>query len=258
MGHDVYYLPRESWDESDMLFGENVYSRFDRAYQMEMYIATTSDWIGQKEFFGKFGLEVREGSNFILARRTFEKYVPTAIAIRPREGDLLYVPVMRKIFEIKFVEHELLFHTLGDARSIIFELRCETFRYSNEDLSTGIDVIDENEGSTVYNITITLSGIGNYIIGETVYQGSSLSSASTSAEVSNWNPTTRTLTLHNIKGSFESSMNVVGIRSNTSSAILTTDTKGDNVFYDHFDNKLIQNEANTFVDLSEINVFGKP
>lgn len=258
MGHDVYYMPRENWDDTDTLFGENVESKFERAYLIDMYIANVNGWEGQGEFFSKFGLEIRQGVNFIIAKRTFDKYIPTSIAIRPREGDLIYVPVMKQTFEIKFVEEELLFFTLGKKYPYIYELRCEVFRYSNEKMDTGVEDIDDIENQSSYTISLTLGGTGNYNIGETVYQGNTLGTATSTAEISDWTPTTRTLKLINIKGQFLNTANVKGATSNVSSAVTSSDTLGDHVFYDLFDNKVLQDEANTFVDLSETNPFGTP
>lgn len=258
MGHDVFYMPRENWDDTDTLFGENVESKFERAYQIDMYIANVNGWEGQGEFFSKFGLEIRQGVNFIISRRTFDKYIPSTIAIRPREGDLIYVPIMKQIFEIKFVEEELLFFTLGKKEPYIYELRCEVFRYSNEKMDTGVDIIDQIENNNSYTISLNLSGTGNYNIGETVYQGNNLATATTTAEVSDWTPITRNMKVINIKGQFINTANVKGSISNTSSAITSSDTLGDHVFYDIFDNKILQDEANTFVDLTEVNPFGNP
>lgn len=258
MGHDVFYMPRENWDDTDTLFGENVESKFERAYQIDMYIANVNGWEGQGEFFSKFGLEIRQGVNFIISRRTFDKYIPSTIAIRPREGDLIYVPMMKQIFEIKFVEEELLFFTLGKKEPYIYELRCEVFRYSNEKMDTGMDIIDQIENNNSYTISLNLSGTGNYNIGETVYQGNNLATATTTAEVSDWTPITRNMKVINIKGQFVNTANVKGSISNTSSAITSSDTLGDHVFYDIFDNKILQDEANTFVDMTEVNPFGNP
>lgn len=120
MGHDVFYLPREAWSEDDNILGENVTNRFKRAYTIEAYLANVEGYEGDGDFFSKFGLEIRDTSNFILSRRSFEKYIPSSIAIRPREGDLIYVPVMQKIFEIKFVEEELMFFSLGKRNPYIY------------------------------------------------------------------------------------------------------------------------------------------
>jgi hypothetical protein len=165
---------------------------------------------------------------------------------------------MKQTFEIKFVEEELLFFTLGKKYPYIYELRCEVFRYSNEKLDTGVEDIDEIENQSSYTISLTLGGTGNYNIGETVYQGNTFNTATSTAEVSDWTPSTRTLNIINIQGQFLSSSNVKGVTSNTSSAITSNDTLGDHVFYDLFDNKLLQDEANTIVDLSETNPFGTP
>jgi hypothetical protein len=258
VGHDIYYLPREEWDDTDMVFGENMSSRFERAYQMEMYIANVDGFEGDNELFTKFGLEIREGSNFIVTKRAFDKYVPSSITIRPREGDLLYVPVMKRIFEVKFVEEELMFFTKGRRVPYIYELRCELFRYNNEKIETGVDDIDQIDVDASYTIELIMGGSGNYNIDEIVYQGANLSSATATAKVGDWQPNERKLYLVDIKGTFSTTSNVIGMSSNTRTTPTSTDTLGDHVFYDLFNNKQIQTEANTIIDFTEINPFGTP
>ena len=258
MGHDIYYLPREEWDDTDLVFGENMSSRFERAYQMEMYIANVDGFEGDNEFFTKFGLEIREGSNFIVTKRAFDKYVPSSITIRPREGDLLYVPVMRRIFEVKFVEEELMFFAKGRRVPYIYELRCELFRYNNEKIETGVDDIDQIDADASYTIELVMGGSGNYNIGEIVYQGANLTSAAATAKVGDWQPNERKLYLMDINGTFSTTANVVGVDSNTRTIPSSTDTLGDHVYYDLFNNKQIQTEANTIIDFTEINPFGTP
>lgn len=258
MGHDIYYLPREEWDDTDLVFGENMSSRFERAYQMEMYIANVDGFEGDNEFFTKFGLEIREGSNFIVTKRAFDKYVPSSITIRPREGDLLYVPVMKRIFEVKFVEEELMFFAKGRRVPYIYELRCELFRYNNEKIETGVDDIDQIDADASYTIELVMGGSGNYNIGEIVYQGANLTSAAATAKVGDWQPNERKLYLMDINGTFSTTANVVGVDSNTRTIPSSTDTLGDHVYYDLFNNKQIQTEANTIIDFTEINPFGTP
>ena len=50
---------------------------------------------------------------------------------RPKEGDLIYFPLGRRLFEIKFVEHEQPFYQLG--KGYTYELQCELFEYEDED-----------------------------------------------------------------------------------------------------------------------------
>ena len=258
-GHDVWYLPRESWANTDMIFGENVASRFERAYQMEMYIANVQGWEGEGDIFTKFGLEIRENSNFVVSRRVFERYVPTSVTRIPRGGDLIYVPVMQKVFEIKFVEEELLFFAKGLRLPYIYELRCEVFRYTNERINTGVETIDEIDDMSSYTMEIAVTGTGNYNIGEIVYQGANLTYCTASAKVSNWDPNSRKIYVVDVAGVFESaSGNVKGYATNLSCAIVTVDTHADYTYFDMSDNKDIQTEANVLVNTTETNPFGAP
>lgn len=258
MGHDIYYMPRENWDDADTIFGENIHSRFDRAYQMEMYIANVEGFEGQGDFFTKFGLEIRDNSNFIVAKRTFEKYMPSAITARPREGDLIYVPVLHRIFEIKFVEQELMFFTKGNRLPYLYELRAEEFRYANEKINTGVESIDIADVNGSYTLELSVSGSGNYNIGEIVYQGTDLANATATATVSNWMPTENKLYVVDIKGEFANTSSIKGASSNTIKSMTTSDPLADNVLNDLFDNKQIQTEVDNFIDLSEKNPFGSP
>ena len=259
MGHDVKYLPREVYDQADDVLGESVNSKFTRAYGMEMYLANVEGYEGDGDFFSKFGLEIRDTSNFVVSRRAFEKYVPTTIARRPREGDLIFVPLLNKIFEIKFVEEELMFFSLGKRAPYMYELRCEVFRFSNEDFETGEEQVDDLEHSAAYTVSFTVNnGSGNYYQDEVVYQGSNLAYATATAEVKHWIPDTKVLEVINIKGNFISAANLIGSQSNTRYNVANLDDMADLVDYDDSDNRVIQTEANTFIDLSEINPFGVP
>jgi hypothetical protein len=66
-------------------------------------------------------------------------------ADRPLEGDLVYHPVLEKMFEINFVDHDEPFYQLDN--NPVYKLRCKQFEYSSEALDTGIDTIDAIEGS---------------------------------------------------------------------------------------------------------------
>ena len=53
---------------------------------------------------------------------------------RPREGDPIYFPLGRRLFEIKYVEYEQPFYQLG--KGYTYELQCELFEYEDEILDT--------------------------------------------------------------------------------------------------------------------------
>jgi len=60
---------------------------------------------------------------------------------RPMEGDLIFFPLTKTIFEIKFVEHEAIFYQTGRLQT--YDLQCEQFVYTSERIDTGLDEIDE-------------------------------------------------------------------------------------------------------------------
>jgi len=64
-------------------------------------------------------------------------------ADRPQEGDLVYHPIVNKIFQINFVDHDEPFHQLDN--NPVYKLKCQQYEYSSEVLDTGIDAIDEIE-----------------------------------------------------------------------------------------------------------------
>jgi hypothetical protein len=258
-GHNVYYMPRETYDKMDEIYGEDTASKFSRAYVIEMYIANVEGYEGDGDFFSKFGLEIRDTSNFVVSRRSFQRYVPSTLAVRPREGDLVFVPVLNKVFEIKFVEEELMFFSVGKRDPYLFELRCEAFRYSNENINTGVEEVDIIENLTSYTQEIVLgSGTGNYIIGETVFQGANLASSTVSAKVVDWNPQTKKVLVINIRGVFSSNASVIGSTSGVVYNATDTDTIGDYSDVDQYDNKNLQNEANSTIILVEKNPLGLP
>lgn len=82
---------------------------------------------------------------------------------RPTEGDLIWFPMVDKLFEIKFVEHEAVFYQTGRLQT--YDLRCELFTYSNERIDTGIseiDAIEDNLSTDILGFEISLDDDGGY------------------------------------------------------------------------------------------------
>ena len=67
----------------------------------------------------------------------------TTDADRPQEGDLIYTPVIKRLFEVSFVDHDDPYYQLDN--NPVYKLRCKQFEYSQEVLDTGISEIDEVE-----------------------------------------------------------------------------------------------------------------
>ena len=149
-GHDVYYLPR-TLIGVDFVLGEESTSSFDSQYYVEMYIKNIEGFAGQGDFLSKFNLEIRDQVTFTIARRTFNEEVGSAsLQERPEEGDLIFMPLNNKLFEIKFVEHEAIFYQLGSLQT--YDLVCELFEYNNESLNTGIPEVDERQRNITFNM----------------------------------------------------------------------------------------------------------
>ena len=148
-GQDVFYMPRTLIAE-DTVLGEDTLSKFDDAYMIEMYFENTDGFAGDKEIMNQFGLENREEATFIVSQRRFEDMIAPDdnIGTRPREGDLIYFPLVSKVFEISFVDHDEPFYQIGNLP--VYKLSVKTFDYSSEDLDTGIKEIDAIE--TAYTL----------------------------------------------------------------------------------------------------------
>ena len=66
-------------------------------------------------------------------------------ADRPLEGDLIYHPILSKIFQINFVDHDEPYFQLDN--NPVYKLRCRLFDYSSEILDTDISDVDAIEDS---------------------------------------------------------------------------------------------------------------
>ena len=138
-GMDVFWLPRISSSTPDQIFGEDTLSSFSVNHTIEMYIKNVEGFEGQGDFLSKIGLDIRDQITFTLAIRRFDQL--ESGYERPREGDLIYFPLNKKLFEIQFVEHESMFYPTGTLP--VYDLRCELFAYNQQKFNTGIDEIDQ-------------------------------------------------------------------------------------------------------------------
>ena len=172
-GHEMYYIPRDMVSR-DMILNEDIESRFTEAYVIEMYLENVDGFDGDGTLFTKFGLEIRDQATFVVSKRQWEKlvglYNNEIVSGRPNEGDLIFFPLTRSFFIIKFVEHKSPFYQLSKVP--VYKLQCEMFEYSDEDFSTGIQEIDsiQQKFATEYFFDIDNSNGTKFVIGETVKQ----------------------------------------------------------------------------------------
>jgi hypothetical protein len=151
-GIDVGYCAYAEQDTDDIL-NESRKKTYTQFSQIEMYVKNVDGFEGEGDFLGKFGLEIRDRITFSIARRTFSETVASEQNIdRPREGDLIYLPLNGKTFSVKFVEHEPTFYQMGSLQ--FYDVVCELFEYSSERLNTGFSGVDDLETKFSTDISV--------------------------------------------------------------------------------------------------------
>ena len=79
---------------------------------------------------------------------------------RPQEGDVIYHPVLDKMFQINFVDHDEPFYQLDN--NPVYKMRCRLYDYSSEIIDTGISDIDaieseQSQDALIYQFTLEQS-----------------------------------------------------------------------------------------------------
>jgi len=142
-GFDTYYIPRQAVNEDDIL-GEDVLNKYSSAYPLEMYMQNVTGFEGDGDLMSKFGVEIRDTATFIVARRRWDEVIARSgdavLTTRPAEGDIIYFPLTKAYFEIKFVESTDPFFQVG--KLYVYKLQCELMQYSSEIFDTGVSEID--------------------------------------------------------------------------------------------------------------------
>ena len=262
MGFDGYYLPNDNDIARDLLFGEDPVKKFQSAFPLELYLSNSLDYDGEKEFFSKFGLEIKNNVNVIVSKRSFSQRVPQNVFQRPREGDLIYVPFLNgtgELYEIKFADQDKDFNTLGRKVPYFYELQLEKFKFSHELINTGVQEIDDSATFSSYTIQLNVAaGAGTYQNKEIVYQAldSTEANATVVAVVQEWNKKANTLNVTNIAGEFIPNRNIIGASSNASYVLANFNPLKDSTRDESSDNYIIENQANSIIDFSETNPFG--
>jgi len=268
-GMDVYYLPRtvREGNEVDYIYGEDTLKEYKIAHSIEMYLENVTGMDGEGDFISKFGLEIRDELSLLVSRKRFKYSTSSSQLIRPREGDLVYLPLLKNFFEITFVESEndqAMFYTLGRGRGgnvYVYSLKLKQFVFSNEIVETGNEEIDGQVRDNYFRTKITLTtGSGYYSNGEIVYQGTSLANANAQAFVESFDlvSAAKYVNVIRVQGDFTAA-NIIGVSTGASwMANVVSDTAPmDNAFEDIVDNNRIENEADAILDWTETNPFGE-
>lgn len=276
-GQDVYYIPRTLVNRDDIL-GEDHASKFDDAYMIEAYIENPEGFDGAGDLYQKFGLEIRDEVTFVIARKQWANLVGVwnndVETIRPMEGDLIFLPMTNKFFEITFVEHEQPFYQLSNLP--VYKLNCSLFEYNDEDFDTGVGEIDVTEVKTSYQLPLVVSVTNNqhFELGEIVTQVVSTDPAisvyGTVQTLTKSSNVSSDISVSNIgvTGSTEakdfivsSTIPLTGSKSNVTGFISSIgDVTDDDTFANDgaSSNRAFEIDADGFLDFTETNPFGDP
>lgn len=265
-GQDLYYLPRDTVGE-DKILGDEVPARFNSNHKIEMYIENTEGFDGEGDLFTRFGVEIRDECTFVVSRRRWIQQVQRMDAevtlARPLEGDMIYVPMSKSLFQITHVEHEQPFYQLNNLP--VFKLRAQLAEYNDENLDTGVGDIDsiEQESAFTYQLTMDPGEVSSqFTAGDTIEQTLG-SGATITGKISAWLPSTLQLSIVHTgasDGEYHSwipgtiLLNTIdGITNHTVTSV-AEDMKQSNTEQ----NLDFETAAGDFLDFSEDNPFGDP
>jgi hypothetical protein len=177
-GQEIFYIPRTLVSKDEIL-GEDRLSQFKSSYPIEMYFENVDSLDGQGAFIQKFGLMMEQSATLVVARRRWEQMIgrhkQTILPERPCEGDLIYFPLTKGLFEIKFVKHQDPFYQLG--KLYVYKLQVELFQYASERIDTGIKEVDIFEPLKSFDTNVTRTPYGEITSVNVLTQGSGYTSA---------------------------------------------------------------------------------
>jgi hypothetical protein len=196
-GHDVYYLDRTFVAEDTVLGEDSLSKFNTQAPIEMYMEDSGGGFAGEREIMSQFGLQNLSEATFVVSKTRFQEktkqiqietetdstssgsiqlesgtlstsklegeifYITNETdatdADRPLEGDAIYHPTLKKLFEINFVDHDDPFHQLDN--NPVYKMRCRLFDYGSETLDTGIadiDAIEDSLGlsSSLYQFTL--------------------------------------------------------------------------------------------------------
>ena len=286
-GQDVVYIPRETIYE-DPLLNETL-SQYRHAYPIEMYLENIEGFEGDGNLLGKFGLEIRDTARFVVPKKRWHSVVGenlhddlgNQITSVPSEGDLLWMTMTGRMFEVNFVEPKIPFYQLQDLP--VYTMDAELFEYNYQNFDTGMPEIDNIElmhANSYSYTTIAAANTNDFEIGEFVHQwtgltddgGTNINIISKVAAYEKVDTQTYTVMLvsphqsTNGDGAFmENNVHatrlLVGQKSGSSRQItvdLTGTVKTEYNLDAFADNDEFELEGDSIIDFSEVNPFGDP
>ena len=202
-GTDIYYLPRAVL-RNGRIPDDIISSEFRSQFQIEMLLQNVEGFNDSSEFISKFGLRITDEIVFRVSRRRWERTVAEYnsddidVLERPNEGDLLYYPLTKDLYEIKFTSKEDPFYQFGQIQ--FFRITAELYEMGSDTFTTDVGAIDESELELDPSefLVLTAGGTGDYKLGELVNGNQS----QLRGRVASWDADLRKLEIINKEGDF--------------------------------------------------------
>ena len=166
-GIECHYIPRKLMT-SRTIMKEVIESRFDQAFPLEAYLMNIDGYAGQGDILTKFGVRVTDEATFVISKERFEEAVAPfleqqeddyELSNRPKEGDLIFFPLGKRMFEIKFVEHERPFYQLQ--KNYVYQLHVKSLNMKMRLLIQMLMQLMKLFKQMVILQDLVLSGIGS-------------------------------------------------------------------------------------------------
>lgn len=145
-GTNVHYIIREQINP-DYLLGEASISSFKKYFELPMFVESVEHFNGNGDVMDAIGMNFTDTAIFQVGVRKFKVEVcEKTDLVRPREGDLIYLPMSDSLWEIGKVKMDQKYFQAG--RNYTYRVNCKLFNYSHEDIETDTES-DFNSHGTI-------------------------------------------------------------------------------------------------------------
>lgn len=141
-GVAVWYIIRDKIN-NDYLFGESSISDFKEYTEIEMYLKNVDAFDGNSDIYSQFGFEPVTSVDLEVAISRFKEELLEYDIVRPREGDLIYLPFSKQLLEVKKVNNDDNYFQLK--RNYRYVIKTQIFNYSHEALPDTLEGLDSSE-----------------------------------------------------------------------------------------------------------------
>ena len=291
-GHDVYYLDRTLVAEDTVLGEDSLSKFNTQSLIEMYMEDSGGGYAGEQELMSQFGLQNFSEATFVVSKTRFQektKQIQIEAATdstssgsiqleagtlsesklageifyiinetdatdtdRPLEGDAIYHPLLKKLFEINFVDHDEPFHQLDN--NPVYKMKCRLFDYGSDTLDTGIteiDAIEDSLSTSTSDYQLTLENAS--IVGQSLTADNVIFTV----DITNVTSDAATIGADQDPASFGES---ILSESGGDEYIISEDVPslGDGVVDKTAQNELFDTLDDTVLDFSESNPFGDP